>query len=64
MPDNITQAQIEELKAAYGQAEILINGEVWTRFGGLGQWKVSPHGETGDFDTDCYFVDFQEVAGA
>jgi len=61
MPEYLTRAQVEELKTACGQAEIVISGELWTRFAGLQEWKVSPHGEAGDFDTDCYFVDFAEV---
>lgn len=64
MPDNLTQEQIATLKAAYGQAEIVINGELWTRFGGLGEWKVSPHGESGDYDTDSFWVDFEEIKNA
>jgi hypothetical protein len=59
--NNLSSAQIQQLKSAYGQAEILINGEVWTRFSSMREWKVSPHGERGDYDSDSYWVDFEEV---
>jgi len=59
--ENLNADQIAQLKSAYGQAEILINGEVWTRFAHVREWKVSPHAERGDYDSDSYWIDFEEV---
>ena len=46
------------LRLAEG-AELVIAGEVWTRFDD--EFKVSPHGEAGDYDKDCAWVDMADV---
>jgi hypothetical protein len=40
--------------------ERVIDGAVWTRQDG--EFKVSPHGLTGDYDRDCFWVPRKDVA--
>jgi len=28
------------------------------------EWKISPHGKSGDFDRDCYFLTVEELKAA
>jgi len=46
------------LRLAEGE-ELVVEGEVWTRFDD--EFKVSPHGEAGDYDKDCAWVDRADV---
>lgn len=61
MKEKLAPEQIEQLRAACGGDEIMINGEVWTMLGGLQEFKVSPRGLDGDWDTDCRWVDLDQV---
>jgi len=42
--------------------QLVVRGEVWTKFEELGQYRVAPHGEEGDYDSEVYFVDFEDLA--
>lgn len=46
------------LRLADGE-DCVINGEVWARF--EDEFKVSPHGEAGDYDTDAEFLPREDV---
>jgi hypothetical protein len=41
--------------------EMVIDGEVWTRFADFEEFKVSPHGKSGDYDRDAYYVSDDEL---
>lgn len=47
---------IKALKKLSVFDEMTVDGTVWTRFPD-GEFKVSPHGLTGDYDTDCRWLD-------
>ena len=42
---------LRALRALPEMGEHEINGQVWTRYKSMGEYKVSPHGGAGDFDT-------------
>ena len=43
--------------------ELVVDGAVWTKFAEDQEFKVSPKGAEGDYDTGCYWVSFEAVYG-
>jgi hypothetical protein len=41
--------------------EVIIDGAIWTKFASDREFKVSPKGRQGDYDTGCYWVDYDEL---
>lgn len=52
---------IKKLKRLPNGGELVVEGETWTKFSLDREFKVSPHGEKGDFDTDCRFVAYEDL---
>lgn len=71
--NELTQTEIRKiLSLKDGEETLSDSGETWTLFrnyvgdldaGGSDEWeyKVSPKGKEGDYDTDCYWVLRDEV---
>lgn len=57
----MTSKDKNKLKSLRDMGEHVINGELWTKFENDGEFKVSPYGLKGDYDRNCYWVDFEDV---
>lgn len=47
---------VKKLNRLADMGELVVNGKLWTKFKDSDEFKVSPKGTSGDYDTDCYFV--------
>jgi hypothetical protein len=61
LPDGLSKDDIRRLRALPEMGEIIINGELWTKFTHNGEYKVSPNWEKGDYDTGCCWVAFEDI---
>ena len=57
----MTNEDKNKLKRLRDMGEYAICGELWTKFESNREFKVSPHGLKGDYDKDCYWVDFEDA---
>ena len=55
--------EIKALKKLPNMGELVIEGVLWTKFADFREFKISPKGTEGDFDTDCYWIAFEDVYG-
>jgi hypothetical protein len=58
---NPTKEEIRRLRRLPDMGEILIQGEIWTKFEHNREYKVSPNWEEGDYDTGCCWISFEEI---
>ncbi len=58
---NLTKNDVKALRRLADMGERVINGEVWTKFSESKEFKVSPKGAEGDYDTGCYWVSYDEL---
>jgi len=56
-----TNPHVKALRRLPDMGERVIDGAVWTKLSETKEFKVSPKGTTGDFDTDCYWVEYSEL---
>jgi len=49
------------LKSLLDSGEICVDGAVWLKLKADREFKVSPKGLKGDYDTHSYFVSFDEL---
>lgn len=57
----MTNEDKNKLKRLRDMGEYVIDGKLWTKLNNDQEFKVSPHGLKGDYDKDCYWVDFEEL---
>ena len=57
----LSETDVKALRKLPDMGGHTIDGEVWTKFSSDQEFKVSPRGEFGDFDTGCYWVAFEDV---
>lgn len=57
---SIPSDTVRSLRALPVGEEMVVDGAIWYR-GTWREWKVSPKGLAGDYDTNCYWVDSVEL---
>lgn len=61
-PEGLSEADVAALRRLPDMGEhVARSGAVWTKFSSDREFKVSPRGEWGDFDSGCYWVAFEDV---
>lgn len=50
---------VQKLRQLGEMGEIVIDGQIWTKMGE--EFKVSPRGLSGDFDTNCHWIHQEEL---
>ncbi len=54
-------ADVKALRKLPDNGERVIKGAIWTKFSEQREFKVSPKGEQGDYDSGCYWVSYEEL---
>lgn len=52
---------VKSLKKLPNMGELTVAGELWTKFSESQEFKVSPKGNQGDYDTDSHWVAYDEL---
>ena len=60
-PEGLSEADVKALRRLPDMGERVVGGAVWTKFSSDREFKVSPRGEWGDFDSGCYWVAFEDA---
>ena len=60
-PEGLLEADVVALRRLPDMGERVVGGAVWTKFSSDREFKVSPRGEWGDFDSGCYWVAFEDA---
>lgn len=59
-----TNPNVKALRRLPDMGERIIDGAVWTKFSDSKEFKVSPKGTEGDYDTGAYWVAYEDLDGA
>lgn len=57
----LSETDVLALRRLPDMGEKVIDGMVWTKFSSDREFKVSPRGLWGDFDSGAYWVAFEDV---